>query len=231
MSFAKPKAERPFTKTIKWKGSDGGRFEFYDGDTNQPIEIDTFIVLEELYSISGYNSDKKMGVWSNEVSHLKRERLEVKMGNDVITAGIYKEIKAKVKEIGGKFTFAIYALIGDEMVRILLAGSGCSGWLEKGFNPMSKQCGVKFSGREHGKNGSVEFSSPVFVPHELSREEHDQAIEACGVLETWLNSLGKEDPEINQDTNEHDLADVTEEELEDENVNRMMQEASEDIPF
>ena len=231
MSFAKPKAEKPFTKTIKWKGSDGGRFEFYDGETNQPIEIETFIVLEELYSISGYNEEKKMGVWSNEVEHLKRNKMDVRLGSDIVASGLYGDIKGKIKDLGGGFTFAIYALIDGQMVRFLLAGSGRRGWFEKAFSPIQKQCGVKYVGSTEDQNGAVKFNVPKFEPHELTREEHDQAVEACGVLETWLNSLGKEDPEINQDTDEHDLADVTEEELEDENVNRMMQEASDDIPF
>ena len=84
MSFSKPKPQKPFNKTIKWKGSDGGSFVYYDGQNNIEIEIDEFIVLDELFSISGWNDDKNKGVWSNEVSDLKREEMAVRIGNDCL---------------------------------------------------------------------------------------------------------------------------------------------------
>ena len=89
MSFSKPKPQKPFNKTIKWKGSDGGSFVYYDGQNNIEIEIDEFIVLDELFSISGWNDDKNKGVWSNEVSDLKREEMAVRIGNDVSVKGVY----------------------------------------------------------------------------------------------------------------------------------------------
>ena len=171
MSFSKPKPQKPFNKTIKWKGSDGGSFVYYDGQNNIEIEIDEFIVLDELFSISGWNDDKNKGVWSNEVSDLKREEMAVRIGNDVSVKGVYGDVKDKVKSIGGKFTNVVYALIGEELVRILFSGSGCSGWIGKEFNPASERCGVKFSGAEEGKKGAVVFFTPLFERVELADKQ------------------------------------------------------------
>jgi hypothetical protein len=220
MSFAKPKQERPYEKTIQWKGGDG-IFSYWNGTENVTIEVDKIIVLEELYSISGYSEKDNKGIWSNEVLNLRTEKMTVKVGNTIVAEGTYREVKDKVKSMGGKFTVVPIALIGDEMVRFLFSGSGCSGWIDKGFNPMSKQCGVLYSGKVEGKKGNTKFFTPTFEPVALTDVEKSAAVAACGVLESWLDSRNVEhlDEEINQDTFD-----------EEEFVNQSLLEAGNDDP-
>lgn len=202
MGFGNAKAERPYTKTIKWRSSES-RFEYYDGENNQTIEIESFIPLEEMASVSGYHDGQKQGIWSNEVLDLRND-LEVRAGNSVVVTGPWKNIKTEVAGMGGKFTNVVIALMPDgEIVRFLFAGSGCSGWIGKKFNPMQKQCGVSFDGSHEEKTGRVTYNVPDFSPKRLNDEETIKAMESWKLVDSWLNDKGIDRAEMNQDV-EHD---------------------------
>lgn len=230
MGFGNAKAERPYTRTIKWKSGDD-QFETYNADTkkNEPVEIDWFTVLEELTSVSGYNENSNKGIWSNEVLELG-QKIEVRVGNDIVTSGSWKEIKAEVTAMGGKFTNVVIALLpSGEIIRILLAGSGCTGWIGKKFSPMSLQCGVKFNGSQEGKKGNVTYNIPTFVKRELSSEETESAMDAWKTVEAWLKDRGQERTEEHDQSHGYDEHDQGE----PSDANAAFQEAgmTEDPPF
>ena len=225
MGFGNAKAERPYTKTIKWK-SGNDAFEYYDGENNVAIEIESFTVLEELVSVSGYSQNAKQGIWSNEVLSLDDD-LHVKVGNDVVCSGKWKDIKTEVAGKGGKFTNVVIALLPDgEVVRLLFAGAGCSGWIGKKFNPMSLQCGVTFAGSYEDKNGSVTFNVPEFGKKPLSAEETEAAMEAWKSVDAWLKDRGQQRPD------EQDQSHGYDESIQPEPANNAFAEAAQaDNPF
>lgn len=189
MSFNNPVPERPFTKTLEWKGGDGS-YQYYDKDTKKriPFKLGMFIPLEEMSSISGYCESQNKGIWSNEVWKIDKEELAVKIGNSVHVRGLYKDIKAEVNSIGGNYTKVVYALAEGEIVRLLFSGSGLNGWIDKGFSPTSQQCGVQFTGTIDGKKGAVTFKIPQFEPVRLDSDQFKEASEACTKLEAWLKT-------------------------------------------
>lgn len=209
MSFSKPKAQKPYSKVIKWKGSDGGSFVYWDGENEVPVDFDEFIVLEEMSMITGWNNTEKKNVWSNEVLDLSSQEMKVRLGDNVFATGLYSDIKEAIQAKKGKFTIVLYALYRDEIVRVLLAGSGCGGYIDKGFNPMSKQCGVKWIGSVEGQSGTVTFWSPTFAELPLSSSQMDAAVKACDVVEAWVasGSQSTDQPENDDEEEQADPAD------------------------
>ena len=192
MSFNTPKIERPYAKTYEYKGTAGnGHFRYYDGTKNHTLpaaDLAPFVVLEEMKSISGFCEEKNRGIWSNEVLNLQTEPFKVRVDKVIICEGIYGDIKDTIKANGGKFTCVVFALIKGEIVRLLFAGSGCGGWIDKGFDPMAKQCGVKLTGTQSGKKGQTSFETPLFEPVTLNAEQIAEAIKQCDLLTAWLDS-------------------------------------------
>ena len=126
-----------------------GKVKFYAKDDERADEkgnvyLDDldFIVLDIKSSVSGYNEKASAGISSNLLDpySVGKEPFVVKTKVDgkfdTFAEGIWKDIKAEVGNIGGKFTTNIFALadIGDgnglQVVRLELNGSGLSPWIE-----------------------------------------------------------------------------------------------------
>jgi len=70
-----------------------------------------FLALKFVNSITGYDEQRKTGIFSNEVFDPRYEHFRVS-GRDgsVIATGLYADIKEDLKRLGGKFTRSIYAI-------------------------------------------------------------------------------------------------------------------------
>jgi hypothetical protein len=193
MSFSNPKQENPVTKFIRFKGSTG-IFEYWNKTTEKNVEIPIsnigFIVLDELNTISGYSEKYKAGIYSNEVSDLRNETLNVRVfKTDVLITGLYEHIKDNAKAIGGKFTKSVYALLitgkdTSELVNFQISGSGFNGWIDKKINVNER--GVKVTGLADGEKGATKFKIPVFGSFEISETFREQAIKADQELQEYL---------------------------------------------
>lgn len=140
MSRSKPRggSSSPFKKYIEYRGGEG-IFQYYNRDTreSQEVEINDIVVLDVRHSITGYSRDHSASIGSNMVGNLSNEELNVvaytKSGVQNIAKGLYKDIKAELREVNGKFTTNVIALadVGDgkEIVVIQLSGTGNSSWI------------------------------------------------------------------------------------------------------
>jgi hypothetical protein len=181
MSFSNPRLENPAKKFLEWS-SDEKCFLYYDKEALKKVYIQLpiyFITLDELSCVTGFNKAHKTNVFSNEVRSTTTEPLLVKTfkGGERIM-GLYQEIKAEAKELGGKYTKSIYAMLimpnqEPELVNIRLRGSANSAWIEKRISVDRYIICVKESSEE--TNGGTTYNVPIFSKINLTPEHRETA--------------------------------------------------------
>jgi len=190
----------PAKRFIEWKGS-AGKFQYYDKENKVHVDLPdnfTFILLDELNCIKGYNENLKTGLYSNEVRNLAQQKLFVKyFKGDTIAEGFYKEIKDKVtsNSVGGKFSKSVYIAFKDEdgklqIGNIQFMGSGVDGWFEftaKHKNDMYAGA-VQLIGKRPEKKGATNYFVPSFGLRELSAQADAEA----GFLQAELSAYLKD---------------------------------------
>ena len=133
----------PVKKYLSFKGSKG-QLAYYDKDskeTDKNVYLDSLdiVLLDIKSSITGFNESSSSQISSNllEPYSVGKEPFIVKTKINgsyaTFAEGIWKEIKAEVDGIGGKFTSNIFAIAdvgqGMEIVRIELSGAGLTPWI------------------------------------------------------------------------------------------------------
>jgi len=196
MSFSKPQLTNPSKKFIEWS-SDNACFTYFDKDKGEkgekvllPMPI-YFIVLDELSTISGFCEKHSTNIFANEVRSTVKEPLLVRTfkGGERLQ-GLYNDIKSEAKELGGKYTKSVYAMLltgkgqEPELVNIKLRGAACSAWIEKKINTGRAVICVKEV--SHEKKGKTEYTVPVFSYAPLTKELTDIAIAMDQVLQEYL---------------------------------------------
>lgn len=160
----------PVQYKIKFKG-DVGQWSYWDKELGEEVILDSldFIVLDMLSSITGWDDESENNIYSN-LFRTTKDEVSVKADGKEIFKGTYAEDKAKIKELGGKFTSNIFALAminGDYTpVRIELVGSSIWNWSEF-LNEHGRtniyQYIVTATKGEQQKKGAVKFYTPVFT--------------------------------------------------------------------
>lgn len=201
MSLSNPKLTNPCKKFIEFKG-DSGKFQYWDKEQEKNIEVPLplkFIYLDELNAVTGFNDQAQAGVFSNEVHNLNTQVLTVRVFKSPVTVkGKYKDIKADILQLGGKFMKSIYIglLNGDtlELANLKLKGSGFGGWLDKKFNPEQSPA-IIVNGTREDKKGAVKFHVPVFENFEITPDIIQQAVQLDKELQSFLREY-ENAPEI-----------------------------------
>jgi hypothetical protein len=124
----------PAKRWFRWSGKNGS-ITYYDKEKkeNVPVKMPfTFLLLDELTTISGYSESEDKGIYSNEVKFTNSEKLNVRCGKNTIEVGLYNDIKDAVKAKGGKYSRSCYIAFKDdngslEIGNILMTGSSLSG--------------------------------------------------------------------------------------------------------
>lgn len=202
-AFAQPQSN-PATKFIDWKSNEKC-FSYYDKEEAKNVLIPlpfTFLVLDELHTIKGWNDATSSSIYSNEVKFISKEVMTVKLfkGNE-IAKGIYKDIKEKIVAAGGHYTKSIYIMLEDgTLANIKLKGSAVQKW-----GDFSQKTKTRFADEwvtvanvEEGKKGAVKFTTPLFsFAKSLTDKECDLADTAFNTLESYLKAyLVKDEPVI-----------------------------------
>ena len=193
-AFATPQSN-PATKFLDWKSNDKS-FEYYDKEAQKKVQVPLpfkFLVLDELYTIKGWNDASSSSIFSNEVKYISKEPMTVKpfKGNE-IAKGLYKDIKDKVVAAGGHYTKSIYIMLeSGELANLQLKGSAVQKWgdfTQKTRNRLADEW-ITVSKALEGKKGAVKFFTPEFgFAKSLSSEESIQADDCYNVLENYLKS-------------------------------------------
>lgn len=213
MSFSNPQAKNPALRFMQWRGGEdgGGRVTYYDKEAQEEIEVKlpfSFIVLDELTTLTGFNDSQQSGYWSNEVRN----------SNGILVARTKQGIQArgtyqKIKELGLnglKFTQSVYVAFKDDtgelqIGNIKMSGAAMSAWIDFKKRFDIEQCAVYITDEpKKAKKGSNTYFVPVFEGQNINENTRKQVVALDEELQKYLNTYLQRKPDT-------DDADATEE--------------------
>lgn len=192
-------APNPATRWFEWNG-EVGNVRYYDKEAKANVEVGlpfTFIVLDELGSVKGWNEASKSGIYSNEVRDTRQDVLIVKaFKGGTLAEGLYKDIRDHVtsKSVGGQFTMNCYIAFktGQALMMgaIQFKGATLGAWMEfrKAHRAEILTKAVRMTGFTEGKKGRITFRVPVFTLAELAPESNAAAVALDITLQTYLKA-------------------------------------------
>ena len=204
MSFSNPTAKNPATRFMQWRGGEdgGGRVTWYDKEAQAEQEVTlpfSFIVLDELTTLTGFNDNIKQGYWSNEVRN-SNDTLVLKNKNGVVDRGTYQEIKSK-NHSGMKFAQSVYVAFKDEsgelaIGNIKLFGAAFSAWIDFKKKFDIEQCAVYITDEpKAAKKGSNRYFVPVFEGQNINDNTRKQVVALDEELQKYLNTYLQRKPD------------------------------------
>lgn len=203
-------AKRPIKLNIEFKGNTGA-IKYYDRATSQDVVLSSvdLVLLTIKKSVSGFHSDSNSSIYSNLVSNVKEEELEVKAfkANKPIAKGLYTDIKSKVIDAGGKFTTNLIALTkingAWEIVSFDLVKSGVAAWMdfnsELGDKSKLYTSKITISKGEERKKGAIKYVVPEFKLSKLDKKLSDLAEEKFEQVSNYFNSTAITEEEVKPD--------------------------------
>jgi hypothetical protein len=210
--------QNPCTKWFKWAGSTG-QVMHYDKITKQNVEVElpfTFLLLDVLSTIKGYDESAKASIWSNEVRDIKNSILTIKSGSDVIASGTYSVVKDKSVSAGGSYAASCYIAYYDENKKLtignmIMTGSSLGGGVHKPSDKTKKDIEIgawidftkNFKADIYKKaivvtkeervctQGATKFFCPKFSVKDVSAETDKAAVELNNELQAYLETYLK----------------------------------------
>lgn len=199
-------APNPAKRWFEWNG-EHGRLRYYDKDQKKEIDISvvpphkafTFLMLNEVFGITGFHKPSKSGIWSNEVTDTRQFDLVVKSRKEGILAeGRYREIKDRVARVGGHFTSNLYiAFKGEDGQLVIgslrLRGAALGVWMDfrKANRSTLYDKAVSINGFKEDSSGNITFRVPIFAIKDTTAETDKAALELDKQLRTWLDAYLK----------------------------------------
>lgn len=185
----------PSTIWLEWKGGEG-KLTRFNKETKENEEIPLpfrFMVLDQLSTVTGYNSKLKKGILSNEVRDVRADTMHVRFHKgDDIAVGKWSDIKEKVNFKEGSFATSCYIAYKDGDVlkigNIRISGSALGPWIEF-KNAAGKDIDTKGVLMDAGKEttaGRVTFIPPTFCLIDIKPETDEQAKDLDRTLQEYL---------------------------------------------
>jgi len=192
MSFSNPTpSSNPSSLFLEWK-SDEKTFTYWNGEARVPIKLPfKFVVLDQLTTIKGWSDKDQSGIWSNEVRDTNAE-LAVQTKSGVIAKGNYKELKDKVKNLGGKYVKSVYAcMFADnkyQLVNLQIKGAALSPWIEAKVRTDDHFVITAEVNETPQKKGATTYYIPQFKANtDLPKEWADKCQEFDIKLQNYLS--------------------------------------------
>jgi hypothetical protein len=226
MSLSNPQAKNPAIRFFQWRGGaeafkgddgktrhEGGKVTWYDKEDQQEYEMDlpfSFIVLDELTTITGYSEKDQSGFWSNEIRNLQQEKLVVKTKSGTVATGLYGDISENIKAKGAKYAQSVYIAFKDEsgelqIANIKMAGAALTAWIEFKKRFDISQCAVFITEEPKlEKKGTNYYFSPVFDGQNMSDATRNAAVKLDEELQRYLNTYFSRKPEADDLITEED---------------------------
>lgn len=232
MSRSKQKTENtgssnPCKYFIEWKN---GSFSYYDKVQEKTIDLGhkiTFMVLDSLSTIKGWDDKSTSSIYSNEVRNTVKDVLNVKSfkGGDLVS-GLYKEIKDRVIALGGRYVASIYIATKIDgkvvMGNLQLKGAALQVWSD--FNKENRDDilnkAVSVHSKEERKKGATKWEVPMFKIIDITEKSNEEANALDVVLQDYLTDYLSG----NKTTSTETKTEVTEK-------NSLVSEEITDLPF
>lgn len=195
MSRSQPTLQNPAEHFMEWSGSKG-ELSWWNKDKQARVPVKlpfTFMVLDELATITGYSKPDKSGFWSNEVRSTVKEELTVRMKSGVRYVGMYKNEQGIVQmPKGARYTKSVYiAHLGGNgdyiMGNLKLSGSALTAWIEFGNGCKPENGTVTLTGSETVEGELGEYHVPKFEYRSSNDVENEAAMTLDKQLQIYLS--------------------------------------------
>lgn len=205
MSLSNPTAKNPAHRFMQWRGGEegGGRLTWYDKENQQEVEVAlpfSFIVLDELQTLSGFNDSQQSGYWSNEVRN-SQGILVARTKQGIQARGTYQIIK-EMGLNGLKFAQSVYVAFKDEdteelvIGNIKMTGAAMSAWIDFKKKFDVSQCAVYITDEpKRAKKGRNIYFVPVFEGQNLNDATKQAAVKLDEDLQRYLNTYLQRKPD------------------------------------
>ena len=212
-------SKNPSKYFLEWKSNDK-TFVYYDKETRENVKIDLpfkFLTLAEMHTVKGWHDASQSGVFANEVKFIGTEELNVRaFKGGEIAKGLYKDIKVKVKSLGGHYARSVYILVGEDIWNIQLKGSAVQAWgdfTQKTRSRLSDEW-ISITGANEQKKGSIKYTTPEFsFDGSLTEEEAKHADAAYDKLTAYVEAYTKKNEEAEVEVTQDIPQDVVAEEF------------------
>lgn len=181
-------SNNPTTKYLEWKSNDKS-FSFYNKEAGAKEEVKLplkFAFLQHYHTVKGFSDASNSGIYANEVFWIGSEEMTVRsFKGGVIAEGLYKDIKPKIVNAGGKYHRSVYVMMEDGTIaNFSFKGAVVKEWSDffgENENLLDNQW-VEISESRDEKKGSVKYTVPVFkmgkpIGNELSKKAQERADE------------------------------------------------------
>lgn len=197
MSRSNPNLENnnPATRFFEWSGSEG-KIKYYDKVNKENVFVGlpfTFLVLDQLNTITGYSDTDQSGFWSNEVRDLNVAPLTVKTKAGIKKVALYADL-ADILNQGAKYAKSIYIAFHDqdghlEIGNFKASGSSIGAWIDycKEHDPYDGAITIK-SAAEATKGANTYFIPHIVHHNGLTKETENKAMELDIHLQKYLKN-------------------------------------------
>lgn len=213
MSLSRPNIKNPAVRFMQWRGGEagGGKVQYYDKETEENVDVPlpfTFLVLDELNTISGFNDNEKSSYWSNEVRNLMTDEFTVRTKSGVKARGKYAEL-GDVKSRGAKYAKSVYIAYKDETGEMIISnlrlmGAALTAWIEFQKKFDVSKCAVSITAAKKAKKGATTYFMPIFEGREMSDTTRNEAIRLDVQLQAYLDSYFVRQPDMDEVTETKD---------------------------
>lgn len=202
----------PATAWLEWKGKDG-HLQYWDKQKEENVIVKlpfTFILLDRLATVRGFNKKLQSGIYSNEVRDTRSDPFVVKLfKGGIVAEGVWQDIKDRVtsRSMGGVFALNCYiaAKEGDNklgIAAIQMSGCALGPWfefekehskaVENPNDPGGRKIqeyyakAITITQGQRNEDGDIKFTPPVFSLKDISKESNAQAIALDKELQQYL---------------------------------------------
>lgn len=195
MSRSQPVLTNPAQHFMQWSGSKG-QLNWWNKEKQVEVSVKlpfTFMVLDELSTITGYSKSDKSGFWSNEVRSIVKDELTVRLKSGVRYVGLYKNEQGIVQmPKGARYTKSVYiAHLGSDGEYIIgnlkFTGSALTAWIEFSTGKVLENGTVILQGSQAVEGELGEYHVPVFEYRSSESEEDDAAVRLDKELQIYLS--------------------------------------------
>lgn len=230
MSLSNPTAKNPSTRFFQWRGGaegekgkeTGGKVTWWEKEAEETREMPlpfTFIVLDELNTISGFSDADKSSYWSNEVRNLLTDEFTVRTSAGIKARGKYADL-GDVKSRGAKYAKSVYIAYKDEtgelaIGNIKIMGAALTAWIEFQKKFDVNKCAVILESAKKAKKGVNVYFIPVFDGRNMSDETKSAAVALDKEVQAYLDNYFTRRPDV---TEQVDTDEAKDEEIEIEDL-------------
>jgi len=192
MSRSNPRTTNPAAHFIGWSGSEGA-LSYWDKEEKEDVPVEfpfTFLVLDELNTVRGFQDSSKSGFFANEVRDVTKDEISVRTKKGLVGKGLWAELK---NITGTKYAKSIYIAMKDDTGELILAnltlsGAALTAWIEfnKTYNVYKGAVTIVGAGPEQ-KKGATKYFAPEFKGINVSDETDAAATALDAQLQEYLN--------------------------------------------